>query len=302
MVIGGSWLWETRGASRRIVPFHACRKRSRAVLEVKDPPPGTAHGLAGGMEEEGAHQQRIAGERRAQHLRGRFPNSRNLGGLESAVPMRAGNHPQRAIRGIAIVQVQAHGQHSGQPFPGCLNMRNPVLEAPRTETRCLHRPCHGEGHVLMPRDQPVRSRGLVEKDRSDGSGRWAQMRRNERGEGFGLGPFSDGWESQQSSRTGSCGVAQRSQQGLAFRSTQHVPDPDETIPFEGGGIPVRGSRERVFLGHRGQTDRLNSLSAAASWAGDIRLRRAAISALARTSQRSLSGWPAWPLSQRHSMR
>ena len=68
-------------------------------------------------------------------------------------------------------------------------------------------------------------------------------------------------------------------------------------------LPRRSSGDTWGLatGSSHQTDRLNSLKAAASWAEDMDLRRAAISALARTSQRSLSGCPAWPLSQRHSI-
>ena len=75
--------------------------------------------------------------------------------------------------------------------------------------------------------------------------------------------------------------------GLGYESARSADTGcSEIVPYPGG---LRATSRSSATRPSHQLVRLNSLKAAASWAGDIVLRRAAISALARTSRRSLSG-------------
>ena len=68
---------------------------------MEDPPPPTAHRFARGMEQEGAHQQRVAGGGRAQHLGGGRLQSRDPIGIEPAVSVRTGDDLQRPSIGFS---------------------------------------------------------------------------------------------------------------------------------------------------------------------------------------------------------
>jgi hypothetical protein len=48
--------------------------------------------------------------------------------------MRAGQDTQSSIGRVSVIEVEPDGQHLLEKFNGRLNVRNPLLRAPRAET------------------------------------------------------------------------------------------------------------------------------------------------------------------------
>src|SRR5580658_6312277 len=81
--------------------------------------------------------------------------------------MRSGNHAQWAVALIAIVEVQAHGQHRFEDRDRWLDMSDAGLHRPGAKSGDLGSLLDGDGAVLVPRHFPIRARGLVEEKAAD---------------------------------------------------------------------------------------------------------------------------------------
>lgn len=134
---------------------------------------------AGGVEQQGAHEQGIAGGGDAENIG--LPGSEFLDALggEAAVPVRAGQHTERAVGIVGIIEMKAHGKHLLEQFDGRLDVGNAILGAPRPEAGQIDTGAKGERQVLMPRDQPVGFGRFVEVNGADGERFERKMRAHE---------------------------------------------------------------------------------------------------------------------------
>ena len=78
--------------------------------------------------------------------------------------MGARNNTQGPILLGAVVKMQPHRDHALQDTGRRLNVQNSCLDRPCPISFGLHLLTDGNGHVLMPRNFPIGSFGLVKKD------------------------------------------------------------------------------------------------------------------------------------------
>lgn len=81
---------------------------------------------------------------------------------EAAELVGAGEDSQGAVLRGGVVEVEAEGDHLHENGDGGLDVRNAVLDRPRSEAGDVPPLLDGEGEVLMPGDLPVGVRCLVE--------------------------------------------------------------------------------------------------------------------------------------------
>lgn len=116
------------------------------------------------MEQQGPHQQRPAGGDGAGDAGRLRPPALNLGGCQPAAAMRPRQDQQRAIRLVAVVEVQAHGQHPLQDPRRGLDVDHAGFLRPRPEAVHISTLADRDRQVLVPYHVPVRLRRLVEQD------------------------------------------------------------------------------------------------------------------------------------------
>lgn len=84
--------------------------------------------------------------------------------------MRSWNHAEWAGVWAVVVEMQPDGEEAIEEPVRRAAVVLAVLDRPRAKAFVLDAIAYGDGGVLMPRDEPVRGRGLVEKDGTDGDG------------------------------------------------------------------------------------------------------------------------------------
>ena len=99
-----------------IVPVQAFGQGEAGVFDVQDAAVAVGGGAGGCVEEQGAHQQDVAGRGGAQELGLPFPPFLDLRGIESAGSMRTGQDAECAARGVGGIQVKPDSQHLLQPM------------------------------------------------------------------------------------------------------------------------------------------------------------------------------------------
>jgi len=75
--------------------------------------------------------------------------------------------------------MQSGGEHPFEEVDWWLNVRNAVLDAPRSETRRISPGTKRQSEVLVPRNQPIGFREFVEVDGPDGTRVGWQVRAND---------------------------------------------------------------------------------------------------------------------------
>jgi len=85
-----------------------------------------------------------------------------------------------------------------------LNVRNAVLDAPRSESRRISPGTKCQGEVLVPRNQPIGFRALVEANGPDGTRVGGQVRANDVEKPGRAGEVRHDGQSQQASPPGTC--------------------------------------------------------------------------------------------------
>src|SRR5438093_9346239 len=75
--------------------------------------------------------------------------------------------------------MQSGGEHLFEEVHGWLNVRDAVLDAPRSETRGISPGTKRQSEVLVPRNQPIGLRELVEVDSPDRTRIGWQVRAND---------------------------------------------------------------------------------------------------------------------------
>jgi len=93
--------------------------------------------------------------------------------------MRAGQDAQGTIGIIGGIEVESNGEHLLEKLDRRLDVRNAVLDAPRAETGNLGAGAERQRQILMPRNQPIGIRGLVEVNGTNRKRLGRHMRTNE---------------------------------------------------------------------------------------------------------------------------
>lgn len=97
----------------------------------------------------------------------------------AAVQVRAWNDTQRPILLTAVVDVEPHRNHVLQHFGRWLDVEQVGL-IDKVRTLGLDAVVHGNGHVLVPWNFPVRVRNLVEEDAPNRKGSLSENRLDQR--------------------------------------------------------------------------------------------------------------------------
>ena len=143
------------------------------------------------MEQQRAHEQCAANARFADEFLGLFANRGDLVFRDAAMPVRSGDHSQRAVFCVAWVKVQADGEHVFEDAGGRLDMEDVCFDRPRTEAFGFDAFLNGDHYVLVPGNFPVGIRDFVEEDAADGEGFCAENWLDQRANRGGVGEFAD---------------------------------------------------------------------------------------------------------------
>lgn len=122
------------------------------------------------MENKRAHQEDFAffGEAARFSVAGDLPGDR--GGLKDAGAVGSRGDSERAVRGIAIVEMKTDGEKLVDQGFGRPRVVDSLLEGGEVEVISGDLLGEGEHQVLMPGDFPVSGGGLIEGDGLDGDG------------------------------------------------------------------------------------------------------------------------------------
>lgn len=118
------------------------------------------------MEQERTHQQRSA-DTDGTHDLGCLAHRRDLFLRYPTLQVRTGDDTQRPVLLTTVVEVEPHGNHVLQNLGRRLNVEHIRLDRPRSEPLSLDALMHGNGHVLMLGNLPVRIGNLVEQNAPD---------------------------------------------------------------------------------------------------------------------------------------
>lgn len=163
--------------------------------------------------------------------------------VQLSSPMRTGQHPQCAIVGRTIIQMQADGNHVSENVRRRLHVNNARFDRPRTKPRCLNALSHRNSQVLMPRHPPVRGVGLVEENRPHRKSLFPDQSADEGNKlvrsGDRSGPGTDPKNIPQPTPRSRCnfllGSKPRTEfgrQGIAFHPRQQFGNNQKTIAFK----------------------------------------------------------------------
>ena len=100
--------------------------------------------------------------------------------------------------------MQSGGEHPFEEVDWRLNVRNAVLDAPRSETRRISPGTKRQGEVLVPRNQPIGFREFVEVDGPDRTRVGWQVRANDVEKPGRAGELRHDGQRQQASPPGTC--------------------------------------------------------------------------------------------------
>ena len=95
---------------------------------------------------------------------------------ENALSMGAWKHTQGSVENGRIVEMNAQRDHALQGRGRRMCIEDSALDGPRSPARHILAFAQWERGVLMPDDQPVRLRRLVEQGGTEGPGRLSQRR------------------------------------------------------------------------------------------------------------------------------
>lgn len=96
------------------------------------------------------------------------------GEVEVARCVGTGHDEQRAVGFIAVIQVQADGEHIGEHAHGRADVMDAGLDGPRAEAGNIDSFAHCDGGVSVPGDIPVRGSVFVKEERARDEGGWAE--------------------------------------------------------------------------------------------------------------------------------
>jgi len=161
------------------MPVEFIGERERCIFDVQDATMPRACGTAGGVEQQRTHEQGITSGGGAEKVGLLAAQLLDTAGCEAAKAMRTRQDTQGSVGCIGVVEVQSDGEHLLEESGGWLNVGNAILRAPRTEASHLGPGTECQRQILVPRNQPIRIRGLVEVDGADGEGFSRQMSANE---------------------------------------------------------------------------------------------------------------------------
>src|SRR4051794_16919149 len=114
------------------------------------------------MEKKRAHPEYVASPCGAyRFLSGRTPGPYRLR-IQAADTVRTGKHSKRSVLGTAVVEMDACGEHTIENPNRRLHMAHALFFRPRREARGGTPLIDRDGHILVPRDFPIRLGGLVE--------------------------------------------------------------------------------------------------------------------------------------------
>lgn len=112
-------------------------------------------GLGGCVKQERPHEERFAGEGEANGFAVLRDDAGDFIRGDGAEPMSAGRNPERAVGGVAIVEVEADGEEFVEGGVGRLGEVVSVLDGGAAVSGGLGCVCDGKHEVLMPGDFPV---------------------------------------------------------------------------------------------------------------------------------------------------
>jgi hypothetical protein len=141
------------------------------------------------MEQQWAHQQRSANTYSAHLLRCLLTHRRDILFGYPAVQVGAWDDAQGTILLTTVVEVEPHGDHVLQHLGQRLNVNHVGLHRPWPEPLGLDTLLHGNGHVLVPGNLPIRVRNLVEEDASDRKELLTENRLNQLSDCLRVGQF-----------------------------------------------------------------------------------------------------------------
>ena len=148
--------------------------------------------------------------------------------------MRAGQHTQRTVFCIGIIQVQSHRKHLLKQWNRRLHMRHALFYAPRAESRNFDLFLEGERQILMPGHQPVGFRAFVKVDAAhrDWMG-WqvgaCQSRQD------GVSKVGHCREAQHPARACPGCISKHCSQGIARGLIEHFGHDDKSLGIQAGG-------------------------------------------------------------------
>lgn len=133
------------------------------VLDVEHPPRLIGRGFRGGVNEERPHDENSAARDKAGHGLTLFRKGRDPRIPKYTKTMRSRDHSQRAVVRGGRIEMNAQRHDPVERFGRRLSMQDAGLDRPGTPASCLEPSFHRQRLVLMPGDEPVRSRGLLEE-------------------------------------------------------------------------------------------------------------------------------------------
>lgn len=131
------------------------------------------------MQQQRAHQERRPQRCGDDPFGCRFADSFDVIAREATFGVPSGHDPQRAIVGVAVVEMEANRQHGGKQARGRLDMRDAGLDRPRTPAHQVMAFSHRYREILVPKDRPIGLRRFVKKERAYRNGAWADDGFNE---------------------------------------------------------------------------------------------------------------------------
>src|SRR5439155_18700823 len=144
-------------------------------------------------------------------------------------PVTARQDSQCTVGLVALVEMQSGGEHLFEKVDGWLNVRNAVLDAPRSETRGISPGTKCQGEVLVPGHQPIGFRDLVEVDGLDGTRVGWQVRANDVEKPGGPGELRHDGHRQQAPPPGACDSTERFDELLPLGGRQDMGDDRESL-------------------------------------------------------------------------
>lgn len=116
------------------------------------------------MKNKWSHQKRIAATHRACKNRAFKRQRLNLMFRKFAIKVGTRDNPKSPVFGRAVIEMEANRDHLFKDGCRWLNMQNSLLLRPWSEAVSFHLLIYSDGHVLVPRNLPVRILCLVEED------------------------------------------------------------------------------------------------------------------------------------------